>query len=191
MRSLHILIVSCGSTKVPNIVEMVHLTGMGAARVVSMEKMDERELAEIDGVIISGAPIILSDEDIPTYLSFFGWLEQVRVPILGICFGHQILGLLNGSSVFIGEEERLDTEIEILQQGLVLEGFGETAIFNQDHIEQITLPDGFIQTARSEKCEVEVMEHETEMIFGVQFHPETSGDNGRQVIENFLSLCID
>ena len=63
------------------------------------------------------------------------------------------------------------------------------SLFNEDHEEHITLPEDFIQIASSELTEVEAMRHRAKPIYSVQFHPETSGDQGFKMLENFSKLC--
>jgi GMP synthase-like glutamine amidotransferase len=61
--------------------------------------------------------------------------------------------------------------------------------FKEDHCECISLPENFNLIASSENCEVEMMEHQTKKIIGVQFHPEVSGNNGEWFFDQFLKMC--
>ena len=59
----------------------------------------------------------------------------------------------------------------------------------EDHCESISIPNGFKLIASSDVCVNEAMQHHSELIFGVQFHPEVSGNHGRILFENFIKLC--
>ena len=59
----------------------------------------------------------------------------------------------------------------------------------EDHCEAISIPANFIHVAVSDACVNEAMMHQTKSLFGVQFHPEVSGNHGRVIIENFVHIC--
>ena len=59
----------------------------------------------------------------------------------------------------------------------------------EDHCETISIPQGFELVASSDACVNEAMQHKERAIFGVQFHPEVSGNHGRILIENFIKVC--
>ena len=116
-------------------------------------------------------------------------LLKSRLPMLGICFGHQIIGMHFGAKISKGEERRGDEEIEILKPSKLFMDINEKVIIQQEaHFEEITLPEKFQLLATSRRTNNEAMEHKEKPIWGTQFHPEVSGKIGQKIIKNFLSL---
>jgi GMP synthase (glutamine-hydrolysing) len=182
-----ILIIDCGSSKTPAIAEMASLF-YSEVIVLPMDGIEQKTIENSRGIIISGAPILLSKLDAASYLHKFSFIKQFKYPVLGICFGHQIIGLLHGSEVFLGTPVRKPEEITIIEADPLFSGLIEKPLFVQDHTEGISLPNNFLHLAQSENYAVEAMKHPTKLIYGVQFHPEVSGENGKSLIGNFLKL---
>lgn len=79
--------------------------------------------------------------------------------------------------------------IEILKGNDLFIGIQDLAEFREEHAEFISLPKNFILMAKSKSCGNESMKHKSKSIYGVQFHPEVSGENGKKLFKNFLKLC--
>lgn len=182
------IVVSCGSTKTPEIAEMVKSVGYDA-QIIEMSEATAEAVKGAQGIIISGAPILPTEVDPTPYLKQFEFVQTTALPVLGICFGHQIIGMLHGAKISRCKEDRDWQDIEILQDHFLFEGLERTTSFNEDHCEQITLPDGFSHLASSKIAFNEAMAHPTKPIFGVQFHPEVSGEAGRVLLRNFCEFA--
>jgi GMP synthase (glutamine-hydrolysing) len=61
--------------------------------------------------------------------------------------------------------------------------------FMEDHCECISIPKDFLLVGVSDSCINEAMMHESKPLFGVQFHPEVSGNMGAILFQNFVQLC--
>jgi len=181
-----ITIVDCGSSKVPDIARILEGLGMAAA-VIRPQQLATLATDLPAAIIISGNPALIRDTG-RGFLEHFESLSAYTIPILGICFGHQVLGLLNGAEVTMGKEDRDMREMEILQAEPLFSGLLTENTFKEDHTEVVSLPDNFIPLARSSHCSNEAMMHNTLPLFGVQFHPESSADSGRRLIKNFLTV---
>jgi len=182
-----VYIVNFGSAKTGQIAAC--LTELGIASVIVDGANPELiDLDKTSGIILSGAPILLTETDVTIYTAPYLFLKTVHMPVLGICFGHQLLGLLFGASVYKGMEVRKDTLLTIINADNLFVGFGDTTTMREDHTEGITLPEDFIKLAASAEYEVEAMKHRERDLFGVQFHPEVSGKNGLQLLSNFCRL---
>lgn len=180
------LIINAGSEKTPEIAQrLLELNQRFSLK--SMDHFFEEDVAQADAIIISGAPILLSEEDPKPYLEKFKFIKTLTKPVLGICFGHQIIGMLFGAKIFMQAPDRSNTTISLFNSPL-FSGLGPSASFAEDHCESINLPDGFIKTGSSTNCKIESMEHKTNPIYGVQFHPEVSGENGHVFFKNLVSI---
>jgi len=185
-----ILVVDCGSKKVPGIEKIA------AAVNCAFDTTPLKELTEIGdeyiGVIISGAPILLTEVEHTPYLEKAKLLfSDPLLPVLGICFGHQLMGLYHGAAVSRCREDRDFQEINFVVAHPFVRKSPGIVRFHEDHCECITLPENFMLQASSAICTNEAMEHADHPWFGVQFHPETSGQDGHDFIANFIRYCED
>jgi GMP synthase (glutamine-hydrolysing) len=143
------------------------------------------------GIILSGGPASVYDEDVPTADRS---LLDANIPVLGLCYGMQLLAHLAGGKVVRAsrrEYGRADVRIE---GGKLFEGFGrgeETPVWmsHGDHVD--APPPGFSVTASSENSPVAAFEHRERPLFGVQFHPEVAHTpRGGEILNTFLfEIC--
>lgn len=184
-----ITVVNFGSSKTPAIAELVRSLG----QEVQMVKWNETQpsgFAGNSGIIFSGSPTYFTEVDHTPYFEKYSFVKDGKIPTLGICFGHQLMGLLHGSSIFRGEAVRTNIPIHIVKEDLLFNGLFPDTEMAEDHTEGITLPPGFIHLASSSTYIIEGMRHPQLPLWGVQFHPEVSGENGKKLLGNFLDFCI-
>jgi len=182
-----VVIVDCGSSKVPIIGAM--LEDLGAVPQVIPPSHLAAIVSDLPAaIILSGNPALIRDTG-TEFLAEFEVLRTLTLPILGICFGHQVLGMLYDATVTIGKEDRDLRRMEILQIDPLFTGLSSDDEFQEDHTEEITLPGDFIHVATSSHCFNEAMMHRERPVYGVQFHPESSGSAGKALIANFLSVA--
>jgi GMP synthase (glutamine-hydrolysing) len=182
-----ILIIDCSSKKTPAIAACI-IDVYPEHRIIGMNDFTNTDLETAKGIIISGAPILLSQMDVEPIKERFSFLKEITIPVLGICFGHQVLGLVYGANVFMGKAIRENIDIKILNPTELFLGLGTISEFCQDHTEGVSLPDGFLHLATSADYEVESFKHPSKPLWGVQFHPEVSGENGKLLLNNFTSI---
>jgi GMP synthase (glutamine-hydrolysing) len=143
------------------------------------------------GVILSGGPNSVYEADAPQVAE--GFYDKITAPILGICYGMQLLAKdLNGQVSPSDKREYGHAKLKRLS--------GKTQIFNNlperldvwmSHGDQVTgLPAGFHQTATTGQV-VTAIENPERRIYAVQFHPEVSHTpNGKEILRNFvLEIC--
>ena len=181
------LIIDCGSQKTPFIEQTVDLEM--DYKTVKLFVADKNVANDCQGIIISGAPILITEVDNQPYLDQLSWIKEVNIPVLGICFGHQILGLLYEANAARQKEDRDWQLIESLENHSILEKLPIEFEMMEDHCESISVPRDFKLLAVSDACVNEAMYHKSKPFFGVQFHPEVSGNQGSIIIENFVNIC--
>ena len=138
------------------------------------------------GIILSGGPASVYAGD--AYTLDPGILE-LGIPILGICYGHQLLAqMLGGEVARTGAAEFGKTELAVADRGLLLEGLPPTQTVWMSHRDAVVAPPpNFAVTATTTASPVAAMEDRTAGRFGVQFHPEVvHTPRGTEVLAAFL-----
>ena len=182
-----ICIIDCGTSYINELKESIDELGC-ENRTISLNEINNN-FKEFSGIIISGAPTILSQTDLEKYLQPFGFIKEVNIPVLGICLGHQIIGLLHDSKISVTDEIKKKENIEILSDDPLFNNIKSNSLFHEEHSEHVSLPKGFVLLAKSNTCDNESMKHPKKNIYGIQFHPEVSGDNGKKIFRNFINMC--
>lgn len=182
-----ILICNCGSSKTIKISSVLDELGY-ENMIVPMKNIKNVLHNCFSGLIISGSPILLSENK--SSLENFEFIYDYNNPILGICFGHQILGLLYGAEIYKGDLIKRKQTIESIIHNEIFNGLKNKNKFAQNHEEYISLPMDFMEIAYAKNSiGVEAMMHYHKPLYGVQFHPEVSGKPGRKLLENFCQIC--
>jgi GMP synthase (glutamine-hydrolysing) len=120
-------------------------------------------------------------------------IRDTHVPVLGVCFGHQLMAHAFGS-VIVKDEENVVRFVKttVLVTDPLFSGLPRNMMLLESHHEVVrTLPAGFQLIARSETSPIAAMKHERRPLYGVQFHPERyTPDNsaGKRVVGNFVRL---
>ncbi len=145
---------------------------------------------DLRGVILSGGPNSVLEPGAP---ELDPAILDLGVPVLGICYGQQLLAKdLGGRLHRATSREYGKAEIEAEIHGsLLFEGLAASQqvwMSHGDHVE--TAPAGFAVTARTPGVPVAAMEHAERRIYGIQFHPEvTHSTQGTPLLLNFLKTC--
>ncbi len=144
-----------------------------------------RELAP-SGLILSGGPASVYEEGAP---HCDPGLFQLGIPVLGICYGMQLVcDALGGQVQSFPSREYGRAEIEILQADSLLSNLPRHMQVWMSHGDQVTsVSNDFIPLARTASCPIAAVQHRSLQVYGVQFHPEvTHTPLGKQILGNFL-----
>jgi GMP synthase (glutamine-hydrolysing) len=145
-----------------------------------------------DLVILTGSSALLSK---PRTRELFqpeiDLVRKAKFPILGICYGHQIIGLAFGTPMRdLGQTLRGYEKVKVLQKHPLFDGLPSDLVVAESHRQELTkVPDEFQHLAQSTTSKVEAIVHRSRPIYGVQFHPERSNDDhphGKIIIQNLL-----
>ena len=186
-----ILIVDFGSQFTQLIARRVRELGI-FSEIVSHKKIKSKKINHtIKGIILSGGP--LNVYQINKY-SFDKKIIQKGVPVLGICFGHQIISKLNGGNVKQSKHREFGlANITKKNNSLLIKNLfkkKKSIKVWMSHADQVSkLPKNFKVIASSQNSKFAVVENKFKNYYGVQFHPEvTHTENGKKLISNFIFL---
>ncbi len=142
------------------------------------------------GVIFSGGPASVLEEGAPTCDPA---LFEAGLPVLGICYGMQLMGKLLGGEVTKAPKREYGlVDVKARLDAALLKDFEDQNACWMSHTFQVSqVPKGFKAAASSENCPVAAMENTEKRLFGVQFHPEvTHTRNGLGVLRRFVfDIC--
>ena len=147
-----------------------------------------------DGVVLSGSPDMMSEER--TAAKFARESEAMlesRIPVLGVCFGHQMIARTFGAEVVKDRKHVLEmVKTKVLAYDPLFEGLPKSLMLLESRHEVVrSLPGGFRLLAKSATSEIASMRHENRPLYGVQFHPERytkENPEGNKVVGNFVRI---
>ena len=160
---------------------------------VTVKRNDQfalEEVADYDKIVLSPGPGIPDEAGL---LKATIEAYAKRIPMLGVCLGHQAIAevfggsLTNLSTVFHG----VASKITIAHDDPLFTGLPNTFDVGRYHswVVNKPLPKGFILLAEEENGQIMAFKHETHPIYGVQFHPESVlTPHGKQLLKNWIRL---
>jgi len=147
------------------------------------------ELKTRRGLVISGGPASVLEAGCP---DIDPAILKLGVPVLGICYGHQLLARHLGGTVEKGERGEYGiAQLEVTSADPLLNGVERSRIW-MSHFDTVSkLPSGFAAIGSSEVSGIAAMSDSERRLFGIQFHPEVVHTQaGRQILENFVfGIC--
>lgn len=141
------------------------------------------------GIILSGGPNSVYEKGAPTCDPE---IFKLNIPVLGICYGHQLLvHLLGGKVKSAGTKEYGHAKLNIIRNVGVLKFMGDEQTVWMSHGDEVSqLPPGMEVIATTDDCNSAAIADEHRRFFGVQFHLEvTHTPNGMKMLQNFIEVC--
>ena len=143
------------------------------------------------GIILTGGPNSVFSEDA---LVLDPAILEMHIPILGICYGAQLLAHMTGGAVKSGNGKKEYGRVEIRYEDNVLfSGMNHENICWMSHTDHVSvLPEGFVVTAKTAHCPIAAYANDDRRLYGVQFHPEVVHTvDGNKILHNFLyKVCL-
>jgi GMP synthase (glutamine-hydrolysing) len=185
-----ILIIDFGSQFTQLIARRIRELGV-FSELISHKKIKNTQIkSNIKGIILSGGPLNVNQLNNKL---FDKKILNLGIPILGICFGHQILSKFNGGKVKQSKHREFGlANIHKKHNSLLIKNFfnKKTKKVWMSHADQVSkLPKNFRVIASSQNSKFAIVESKSSKFFGVQFHPEvTHTESGKKIISNFIFL---
>jgi len=177
------VVVNFGGQYAHLIARRVRELGVYAEVVAPEDAVEAAMREEVRAIILSGGPRSVYEEGAPDLSND---VLSLGKPILGICYGHQLIAKKMGGTVSRGEGEYGKTLVKVLVPDVLFEGWGGEEVTWMSHGDYVSeAPPGFTVLAVSERGYIAAMRRGN--IYGVQFHPEVSHTvKGKVLLENFL-----
>ena len=184
----HVAVIDFGSQYTQLIVRRVRELGF-FAMLYSLDEFPE--IGEPGAIILSGGPRSTGDPDAPDL--DFAALDAFGVPVLGVCYGMQLLNLKFGGSVEKSDRREYGAANLFAESGCVLyEGISDVSQVWMSHSDTVkNIPEGAKVIAKNQHG-TPVSLQWGERFFGIQFHPEvTHSHEGNRILKNFLDQAKD
>lgn len=151
--------------------------------------IDDLKKLEPKGIVFSGGPASVYNEGSPHPSPK---IFEIGLPVLGICYGHQLIVNSFGGKVKRAHKEYGSSTLKIDNGSDLLSGMGPSTRAWMSHGDAAeSLPKGFEVIGHTESSFAAAIANKQKLIYGIQFHPEVvHTENGIQVLKNFvLNIC--
>jgi len=188
-----ILVIDNYDSFVFNLVQ--YLGQLGAeCTVMRNDEVKADEASKYDGVLISPGPG--TPEKAGVSIEMINYCAEKKIPLFGVCLGHQAIGVAFGATVSRAPELLHGKTSEVIHEGAgVLSNLPSPFTATRYHslcVEKDSVPETLVITGSTDSGLVMSMQHATLPIQGVQFHPESVlTEHGHQMLANWLVMCGD
>ena len=162
---------------------------LGVYTEIFPPSIDTDRLEAAKGIILSGGPASVFAEDVPAFNPEILNLSQ---PILGLCYGHQLMAKHFGGSVAnTGQGEFGKASLRQLNPSPLWKDVTDNSQVWMSHQDSVTeLPQGFQVIGETISGSLAALQHQERPLFSLQFHPEVTDTlAGTQILSNFVELC--
>ena len=187
-----IIIIDFGSQLTKLIARRVRDLGVYSEIIQPKDLFKQKISENTKGIILSGGPSTVTKKNFQTIPK---QILKKKIPILGICYGLQLIAKLFGGKINPSKKKREFGRAILLSKksSLLTNNYLKTKknvwMSHEDAV--VKMPKNFHIIASTKESKLTIIENTKEKIYGVQFHPEvTHTDNGKQIFKNFLSkIC--
>lgn len=184
-----VLVVDFGAQYAQLIARRVREAGVYSELVPHSMPVDEILAKDPKAIILSGGPASVFEPGAPTIDTM---VFESGVPVLGICYGFQVMAYELGGKVdkaALGEYGKTEAAIDDAE-GILADSPAEQTTWMSHGVAVKQAPAGFTVLAHTEGAPVAAMADESRKLYGVQWHPEVKHSPlGQKLIENFLHRC--
>jgi len=145
-----------------------------------------KKRVNVAGLVLSGGPQSVFEPNAPRFDSE---ILSLHLPILGLCYGHQLLAYSAGGAVRPAEKREFGLAHVTIDKPIgVLDGLSSPQRVWMSHSDTVySLPDDYEVLAHTENCPVAALRHKEQHVYGLQWHPEVvTTENGQKTLGNFL-----
>ena len=188
-----ILIIDFGSQFTQLIARRIRELGV-YSEIISHKKLNSKlNKSKILGIILSGGPLnVYQSKKVKFRKELFEW----NIPILGICFGHQVISKELGGKVKKAKHREFGlAKLKRINKSKLTQNFFNKNGLNKvwmSHADEVTkLAKGFKVIAKTETSKFSIIENSSKKLYGIQFHPEvTHTERGKIILKNFIfTIC--
>ncbi|MAZ07551.1 MAG: glutamine-hydrolyzing GMP synthase [Rickettsiales bacterium] len=189
-----ILIIDFGSQVTKLIARRIREYGV-FCKIINSSNLKKSKIVKeyFNGIIFSGGPSSVEKKKSPKAPNF---IYELGLPILGICYGLQLMCKFFGGSVISSEDREFGKNfISLIKKSDLTSGvysFNKIYQVWMSHSDKVdVIPDGFERIAETEHCKSAIVENRKKKMFGVQFHPEVvHTPHGSEILKNFIfKIC--
>lgn len=151
--------------------------------------LEEIKRKKPKGIIFTGGPASVYEDNAP---KCDPKIFELGIPILGICYGMQLMAYTLGGSVARADKREYGSTKVNFSSSPIFDGFDDTNLCLMSHTVFVsTVPEGFDVIGYTDSCPVAAMQNTKKNLYGIQFHPEVNHTvNGTLIIKNFLfNVC--
>ena len=162
---------------------------LGVYSEILKSSMAASQCTGYKGIVLSGSPYSVLDAGRP---AFDTGIFKLQKPVLGLCYGHQLMARSLGGSVVRGIfREYGIAKIDICIKNGLFKGLGDQEQVWMSHGDAVgAMPAGFVALASTKECAIAAMGNPSTKMYGLQFHPEvTDTPRGMDILGNFLDIC--
>ena len=187
-RNENIIIINCGSQFTQLIARRLREMKIHSVILNWDKTIDEILTYQPKGIIISGGP---DSVNAPDSIMIDKKIFEIGCPVLGICYGMQLIAKVLGGEVNSEKSPEYGvTEILRTHESMLISSEKFNALMSHgDNVSK--LPEGFIETSKTQSGIISSFENKDKKIFGLQFHPEViNTEKGDEIIKNFVfEIC--